>query len=196
MVSLKHPGEISLNILAKLLVYCILFLQFAPFADAGKFTNVCKKLKNCFSKDDSAPILARDSSGVICPNPMAPKDPKGMYSRTQEIFKDNFSDRNSGWGLYRSRSQILPTVQEIAADLRLCGIANDPKNTNVFYSFAANWDFATERATQPLRVQVFIEKNPGFNAKTINHLMPESWYLAIGQKFPEANKPGSMGQRA
>jgi hypothetical protein len=129
---------------AQFLVYSLLFLQLASVAEAGKLSTVCNKL-NCFSKSDDGPTQKfpkPPSAGITCPNPKAPKGAKG-------------------WNVYK-HPKPMPSVSDIAADIKLCGILSDETPT-VFYSFNGGYSNAKE----------FIKKNPDLNGKTINDVLPK-----------------------
>jgi hypothetical protein len=94
------------------------------------------------------------SATISCPNKSAPK----ADSKTGE-----------GWHVYKA--DPFPTVEDIANDLKLCGIAG--ANPSLFYSFGGGYSNATK----------FQKANPHLNLKTLNDIMPNSFYNALG-KFP------------
>ncbi|PVI03777.1 hypothetical protein DM02DRAFT_669504 [Periconia macrospinosa] len=98
-----------------------------------------------------------------------------------------------GWRIWTSGTLGLPTVEDIVADLRSCGVATDPKNTNIFYSYGANNKKVVKNV---INVNRFIQANPDLNAKSINHILPQSWYIALKEKYPGADSGGSMVQKA
>jgi hypothetical protein len=151
---------------AQFLVYGLLFLQLASVAEAGKLSTICNKL-NCFSKSDDGPTQKfpkLPSAGITCPNPKAPKGAKG-------------------WNVYK-HAKPMPSVSDIAADIKLCGILSD-KTSTVFYSFNGGYSNAKE----------FMKKNPDLNGKTINDVLPEIWYTALG-KVPGLASPAGMARTA
>lgn len=133
----------------QILAYSLFSLHFAPAAQAGPtLSKICKAL-SCFStSDDAPPANLPASASITCPNANAPKT-------------------SSGWNI--NKAQDMPTVQDIVADLKLCGIITAEGVTTVFYSFNGGLTNAKR----------FQQANPSFKAKQINEVLPESWYTAL-----------------
>lgn len=164
--SSSSQGVLGSKGLAQFLFYSLLVLQLASVAEAGSFTNFCKKL-NCFSSSDDGPTQnfpKPPSAGIKCTNPDAPQDA-------------------SGWSVYKN-AKPMPTVEDIVADIRLCGILNAETST-VFYSYNGQYSNAKK----------FIAANPDLKAKTINDVLPESWYDALGQ-VPGLDSASGMARTA
>ncbi|KAF1976977.1 hypothetical protein BU23DRAFT_596503 [Bimuria novae-zelandiae CBS 107.79] len=146
--------------LAQLFVYGLLFLQLAPVAEAGKFKNFCTKL-SCWSKSDDTPFTPKPLASTLIKCPNR-KAPKDA----------------TGWNIYKN-AKPMPRVEDIVADIKLCGLLSEGTST-VFYSFAGGYTNA----------QAFIKKHPDLNGKTINDVLPESWYDALGQIPGMSNAAG------
>jgi hypothetical protein len=152
--------------LSQFLVYSLLFFQFTSVAEAGKFANFCKSL-NCFSKSDDAPTQN------------FPKPPStGITCPNPEAPKDK-----TGWSVYEHATP-MPKVEHIVADIKLCGILTAETST-VFYSFNGGYS----------RAKKFVEENAGLKGKTINDVLPDSWYEALGE-VPGLNSASGLARTA
>lgn len=142
-------------------VCCLLILGSTPGAQAG---NVCSSLSCFSSSDDTPPAAMPESSSITCTNPDAPQV-------------------STGWNVYKATS--MPTVEDIVADLQLCGIITASDVQTVFYSFNGGLTNAKR----------FQDANPSLNLKQINQVLPDSWYAAL-VKFPALGQAQSPAQMA
>lgn len=159
-------GSIGSTSWMQVLVYSLLLLRLSSFSHGISVPNICKSL-NCFSPSDIAPPLPPPPSASIkCSNKQAP---------TQA----------NGWNIYAPIARgELPSVADILADIRLCGILN-AQTTTVFYSFAAEREDALK----------FAAANPNLQAKTISDLLPNSWYENVA-KIPGIDQSYGVVQMA
>jgi hypothetical protein len=145
----------------QLITFGLLLLHFASVVEAGKFANKCKSLL-CFGRDDDAGGSPRDHKGVDCPNPKAPRNAKG-------------------WGI--AKHKTFPTVEQIMADYKLCGICSDPNARHLFYSFGGGTTAATK----------FKNENKELNLKVMADCMPQS-FVQAGNLLPGMEKPNGAAQ--
>ncbi|CAI6229907.1 unnamed protein product [Periconia digitata] len=165
MVSTKPAASAGItSFILRTLLYSLLLSNVFPVVGANPVSTavkICKSLK-CWGKSDFVPaqkIKAHKTKSIVCKNKNAPKDV-------------------DGWNI--SKNKPWPKVEDIVADIKLCGLLKSDTPT-AFYSFGGGYSNAVK----------FQEKYPDKKAVTINDIMPDIWYTAANAAAPGIETPYS-----